>query len=862
MPLLERETAIAALAGYAGEAAAGDGRLVLIAGEAGVGKSALVEQLERDLPDARWLWGTCDGQSTPRPLGPLLDLADQLGGEVAQLCRDEAGRDDLFRALLRQAGTPGRLSVLVFEDMHWADEATIDLLRFLGRRLRNAPVLLLVTYRDDALPAADPLRVAFGELSSQRTIRRIGLAPLSQRAVQTLAVGTGIQATELFRLTGGNPFYISEVLQCGTGGVPPSARDAALARAARLSTGARMVLDVAALIGSRTELPLLESVTACSAAVFDEILDSGLLICSGTSVRFRHEITQRAIAEAIAEYRRGPIHGRILAAMRMISTADEAAMAFQAEAASDRPAALGFASRAARHGADLGAHREAAAQFERALRHADDAEPADVGALLDEYADELELVDRLHESADAAQRALALWRRVGDRLREGRTLVGLSRSLGRLCRGLEAVAASEEALAILEPLGPSAELAWAYVNLAGHRMIFGDSEAAMDLAAKARMIAEPLGVHEVMSHALNTEGCVLATLNQEWSDVMIRSLEIALEYGLEACAGRAYVNLQGIYSGERRFAEAEGYFIEGLAYCDEHDLSTYTRCLMSGQSGVLLRQGRWTESITLNDELLAQAGASPLNQLCPRTHTGQIRSRRGEEGAWDFLDTALSIADGTAEPQYVVPILAARAEAYWVNGQVDRALLALERALDGVAECDYWDAGSVAVWLHRLGSTRTVGRAIATPYRLEIDAHWQRASQMWLDLGCPYDAALVLLMSSDEAAQRQALGMLDALGAMAVLRVGRQRMRASGFKAIPNGVQPSTRDHPRGLTRRESEVLDLLCLGRTNAEIASELFISAKTVDHHVSSVLGKLGAPTRVAAAAEASRLGLVTAR
>src|SRR6201992_1774262 len=174
MGLLERDTSLAWLAEYARDARAGDGRLVLVAGEAGAGKSALVEQLHDDLPDARWSWGACDGLFTPRPLGPLLDLADQLGGKLEELIRAGAAREDLFRALLRQVSEPGTLNVLVVEDVHWADEATVDLLRFLGRGLRDTPVLLIVTYRDDSLAADDLLRVALGDLATQRPTRRAG----------------------------------------------------------------------------------------------------------------------------------------------------------------------------------------------------------------------------------------------------------------------------------------------------------------------------------------------------------------------------------------------------------------------------------------------------------------------------------------------------------------------------------------------------------------------------------------------------------------------------------------------------------------------------------------------------------------
>jgi predicted ATPase len=204
---------------------------------------------------------------------------------------------------------------MVVEDVHWADEATVDMLRFLGRRLRAAPVLLIVTYRDDGLAADDPLRIALGDLATQRSTRRVELAPLSADAVRILAGGSGLEAAALYRLTGGNPFYVTEVVQAGLGVVPSSARDAVLARAARLSGGSREVLDVAALIGARVELDLLTSAVACPPATVDEILASGLLAEDGGWLRFRHEIARLAVEQAIPAHRRSAVHARILAAL-------------------------------------------------------------------------------------------------------------------------------------------------------------------------------------------------------------------------------------------------------------------------------------------------------------------------------------------------------------------------------------------------------------------------------------------------------------------------------------------------------------------------------------------------------------------
>src|SRR5258708_2742919 len=215
MVLLERESYLAALYDYAGEARRGDGRLVLVSGEAGIGKTALLERLARDLPGARWSWGACDGLFTPRPLGPLFDVAAQLGGPLEELCRAGAGRDELFGALLRQVSEPATLDVLVIEDVHWADEATIDLLRFLGRRLKTVPALLIASYRDDSLAADHRLRIALGDLAALRSTNRVRLDPLSAAGVRLLSAASGLDPAELFRLTGGNPLYITAVLQAG-----------------------------------------------------------------------------------------------------------------------------------------------------------------------------------------------------------------------------------------------------------------------------------------------------------------------------------------------------------------------------------------------------------------------------------------------------------------------------------------------------------------------------------------------------------------------------------------------------------------------------------------------------------------------
>jgi tetratricopeptide (TPR) repeat protein len=742
--LLEREAQLESLRGYAADARRGEGRLVLIAGEAGAGKSALAEQLEGDLPAATWHWGACDGLSTPRPLGPLFDIAESAGGQLLASCRADVSRDELFHALLRTVGTPQALHALVIEDVHWADEATIDLLRFLGRRIGSLPVLLLVTYRDDGLSMTGALGVALGDLAAQPPVRRIGLPPLSQAAVAALADGSGLDPAELYRLTGGNPFFVSEAVQAGTSQAPESARDAVLARAARLGASARGVLDVAALIGARVEAGLLERVAGCSADAIGELLASGLLAGDGMTLRFRHEIARLAVEATVSAYRRRDIHARILALLGDLDSDDDARMAFHAEAAGNSTAVIRHATAAGRRAADLGSHREAAAQFERALRFADAADPRTVAGLYGDFAWEAWLQDRGQDAADARGRAVVLWREIGDRLREGDMLRLLALSLYQLARGDEAFALARESVALLEPLGPTTELAWAYAWLASMFTAQGANDDAIELARKAQAIAAPLGLTKVLSDALNTEAFAVQQSGGEWAGLLRRSLDVALAGEHEREAGRAYVNMHSLHVGGRNWQAAESCYREGVAYCDDHDIPTYSLSLHSDHAEALGRTGRWDEAVALATELLADGGPSPPVRAWLATLLGVIWSRQGEQGAWEHLDQALQDADGTGAPSYIIPARLARAEALWLDGDLDGARAEAELADDLADGGDEWDRGAVAVWLRRTGSARPPRGEVAAPFQRELESDWAGAARLWTELGCPYEAGLAL----------------------------------------------------------------------------------------------------------------------
>jgi DNA-binding CsgD family transcriptional regulator/tetratricopeptide (TPR) repeat protein len=864
--LLERTASLASLREYADEARAGAGRLVLVAGEAGVGKTALLECLEQELQHADWAWGGCDGLSTPRPLGPLFDIATRLAGDLLAVCQAEAPREALFQALLRQVDASSRLTVLVIEDAHWADEATLDLVRFLGRRIRDSHLLLVVTYRDDGLRPDDPLRVVLGELASHRSTRRIGLAPLSESAVAELAATSPLAPGPLYRLTGGNPFYVTELVRSGATdtALPASAHDAVMARVAGLDRAARDLLEVAALAGARVEPWVLEAVCEDAAAGIDACLASGVMVpdlsgvTGASGLRFRHELARIAVADAVPVHHRPARHAALFACLQRAGCDDDARLAHHAEGAGDAAAVLEHAPRAARQAARLSSHREAFAQFQRALRFADGAPPAVAAVLYDGLGQEASLIDRWPEAADALQTALPLWRAAGDVVREGDSLRRLSVAFYRLCRGTEAISAAQQAHDLLEQLPPGREQAWAYANLACFWRSY-DGDRALAMSRGAQVLARELGLADVLSDALHTEGSVLSeTAPAVGTPAMKQALKVALAAGLEAPAGRAYTGLRSIAEMDRQWTEAERVYLEGTAYCDEHDLATYGTSLRGGHALALVQQGRLDEALTVGREALGHTTSSVINRLSPLVGVASVLARRGDPAAGPMLDEAVVLADGTSEPGWILLSLLARAELAWFEGRRPDAVADVSAAAALGHRADDHFRGRTAVWLRRLDMPTDQLAPLVEPYASQVAGRHRDAAAAWAKLGCPFEAAMALADCDDERALRSALSAFDDLGAPAVGRLCRARLRQLGAKAVPVGPRAATRSHPCGLTRREQEVLDLLCAGLANAEISHRLVISERTVDHHVSSVLGKMGVRSRSAAATEAARLGL----
>ena len=867
MDLLERTAHLEQLRDYFRQASGGEGKLILLGGEAGIGKTTLIERFVREVgqavPSARVEIVSCDGLKMPGPLGSLFEIAQGLGPEVQRLLVEEAPRDHLFRAVLAALAGLRNPLVLVAEDAHWTDEASIDLIRFIGRRIGGLRLLFIVTYRDDELGPYHPLRRILGDLATAQAVRRMALPPFSPAAVRALARGSGFDPVALHARTGGNPFFVTEVLAAGTPEVPATVRDAVLARASRLSLEARAVLDAAAVIGEQVEPALLEAVVGGPIEdAVDECLAVGTLRPLERTIAFRHGIIRQTVLATISPPRFRALHRRILAALQgdAAHRNDLARLAHHAEEAGDRATVLAIAPAAARQAAAFGAHREAAAQYARALRFATDLPAEERADLLEARSRECYLTGEVEAAVAAGREALVLRQEIGDQLTLGDGTRWLSRLSWFAGRNGDAEQLARDALALLEPLPPGPELAMAYSNLSQLRMLADDAAAAISWGERAIALATELGEEATLVNALNNVGTARFNADDESGRALVeRSLTLARAARLEDDVSRALANLASSSFILCDLPAAEGYLDAGLAHTAERDLLAMERYFQAQHAVLRFAQGAWDAAAAEANATALDPAATVLSRIVALIALGRVLACRGED-PWTTLDEALALAETTGELQRVAPVRVGRAEAAWLAGDLERTADEARRGLElAVLRTNRWRGGELALWLHRSGHRPLPSMEMAEPYALEIAGDWVAAAAFWEQRGFPLLAARARSEGGDEGAVRAALATFERLGAKPDAARATRRLRALGARSIPRGPRATTRVNPALLTEREVEVLGLVAAGKSNREIAAQLYLSPKTAGHHVSAILAKLGVATRADAADQARRNGLL---
>jgi DNA-binding CsgD family transcriptional regulator/tetratricopeptide (TPR) repeat protein len=855
MALLERERELVVLDEALRDARRGTGRIVVVRGEAGIGKTALVTEFASRI-DARTpvAWGSCD--PVPRPLGAILETAEALGIDIP---RDDRGTtSSRFLDGIRAAP---RAPVVIVEDIHWADEATLECLAYLGRRVHRTSALVLVTTRDDEIPAGHPVRIMLGDLLSAAGARIVEPRRLSRSAVERL-VGDGAAGRRVWEVAGGNPFLTSELRGAAGNEIPVTLRDAAAARMARLSAAGRTAAEVAAVAGQRCEAWLLERMLAAEAEAVDECIDHGLLIASDDRLSFRHELARLAVLEGISPPRRISIHRRLFDILEATpaSRGDTARLVHHAIGAADHDAVLRLAPKAAVEAAQRSSHREAAQHYRRALDVAGVLGDAERAALLESYAVECHMTDDRDAAISALEEVVSLHRTRGDRLRTADGLVRMTTVLFRAGRTDDAEEAARAALTEIDGLPLTGTHVRVYRAHAYLRMLTRNSQEAIAWARRALDAAAEIGETDVadIRNALGSALVVAGDID-EGERELGAAVALAHTRADPLQEALAASNL-GSALGEMGFPHRARPHLEwSIRLGEDHDVGAAESYASAWYALTDLSLGLWTAAAERAGEILSRPSSPPIAVVMARICLGRLAARRGDADVWMHLDAALELADQTRTLQRQAPVRAARAEAAWLEGDLDRTRAEAEAQFArAVAHGHLPFTAELGFWLTQSGVEVTLPQDPADGYGLLARGRWSEAAGVWADRGGVYERALAQSFG-DEHARRDALGMLDELGALPLARRVRRSLREAGVRGIPRA--PGTaRRAAAGLTARELEVLRLLAEGMSNAAIARRLMISARTVDHHVSAVLAKTGTSARGEAVAKALQEGVVS--
>jgi DNA-binding CsgD family transcriptional regulator len=828
---------------------------VAVAGEAGVGKTTLVRRFVEGNAALRVLWAGCDDLTVPEPLAPIRDVAAQVGGVFAAAL--DGGQPREIGRALREELPRVAPSLCVVEDCHWADEATLDVLSYVGRRLGGTASVLLVTFRDDELGVDHRLRVMVGSIPPADLVR-VQLEPLSRMAVAELA-GSEADADALFAATGGNPFLVTEALAAAGGPrVPATVRDAVLARAVRLGGAARAVLELVSVVPAAAELWLVEDHLGEAGAAIGEAERSGLLLVEGEALRFRHELARHAYEESLPALRGLELHRAVLRILERRGV-EAARLVHHAEAAGDHEALARHALAGGRAAAAARSHREAVAFYERALRQAEVLSARERAQAFEGLSTEAYTEGQAEPALRARRSAIAMRRELGDTRAVGANL----RWLSRLCwwdgRRREAEEAAAAAVAVLEPGGPSRELAMAYSNQSQLLMLAQHDREAIEVGERAIELSRELGDVETLVHAQTNVGTARMVEDPDGGRaLLVEAGRRALAAQLDEHACRALHNVASVDHDHRRFALAEIEVARALEVARQVEHSWFEADTIVLGAVLDLSVGRWQEAVSAIEALLDAGGLPGVSEAPALRVLAAVELRRGGSHAHRLVDQAWELARPTGELQWVRPAACLRAEAAWLLGDPggidDATRETYAMALDHGHQ---WDVGELAVWRWRAGVLHDAPPRCATPYALSIAGAAEVAARAWEEIGEPYERALALCDAHDVRLVLGGLEPLDALGAVAPARVVRRKLQALGVRSVPRGPRPTTRAHPAHLSARQAEVLALLAEGLSNAEIARTLFLTPKTVEHHVTAILRKLRAGSRAEAVELARRLG-----
>ncbi len=857
--LVERQQALASLSSAFASACAGAGRTVLLSGEAGVGKSSVTQHfLSLVRAHVRVFVGGCEVLSTPRPLGPIQDFAVAMGGKVLQLLTQGDKSAWIAQALLAELAST-QTTVLVFEDVHWADHATLDILKYLGRRIGPLNALLLITYRDDEIPSEHPLHSVLADLPATST-SRVLLKPLSREAVDALMLQSGREIPRLFQVTRGNPFFVNALLATPEDDAQEaiaSVKDMVLARLRRLGGSARELCEFVSMVPAQiefsvlmlsklmTEEELIEAIDAC--------LLAGLLEQDATHLRFRHELARQVIESSLSTNRTRELHTRVFSALLLAPAISVARLVHHASKARLADRVLEFAPKAAAEARRLGAHREALTYYDHLRAQLVKAPRRTQAEILEGWAFSYAAVAWANKKVfEALLQAVTIWQELQDIERAGIALRLLAFGYWITGNRQQSVLKLDEAIALLESIEPTAALAIAYSMKTKVYLAQAESVQAISMGRRAIALGEKLGDNEARAHALTYLGTALLRAEQaEGALVLAEGIALGRTHGLHESTTDAYHNLTETLVKQYRLEEAKQTCLQALSFAGQMDISqAYLRGL---EAQIAAFQGRYADALDSAKKSLTalpvEAGFVRWPALLAQ---GMALSRQGRAGAIEALNECLDIATRLEFTQDILPSAAALVEHLVFVGLTEKARQILASAWQKRGkERNSWMIGVLSAWGVRLGvaldSPQEQDDAIlAKPFQLELQGKFADAALVWRNIGAPFEEAMAL-MHCGHSGILSAIEIFTRIGAQKALALANAEARSKGVRGVKRGRYRSANENSVGLTAREVQVLQLVSKGLSNAEIALQLRRSERTVEHHVSAMLGKTQTHNRV---------------
>ena len=841
--------------------AEGEGHCVLIRGEAGIGKTSLIKAFCKEKKsDHKIFLGTCDALFTPRPLAPIYDIIWQIRGDNDLDTNDRPGLfSQLFHEIEIQKGT----TLVIIEDIHWADEATLDFIKFFARRISQLHCLFILTYRDNEIFDNHPLRNVLGQLPSD-SLTRLQLSPLSKQAVEKMAVERGYKGEDVFSISGGNPFYVTEILASYSPGVPDNIKDAILSVYHQQEKGTKNAWEICSVIPEGLEINRFGKIKSSLDAEMDHCFALEIIIIKNNRVIFKHELYRRTIEGSLSPFKRIALNKKMLD-LFLDSFEQEGEIeriVHYAKNANENKLVVKYAPKAARQAACVGAHIEASKLFLTAIEYSDGNDVDQMVEFYESYAYECYLTNQVRDAIIYQGKALKIRQQKKEIEQAGNCLRLLSRLWWLDGNRKNAEIFAEQAVDLLHSQPSSSAKAMAFSNMSQLKRLFDQSIECIEWGEKAISIARELNDEETLSHALNNVGSVqinLPSSKHQGVGLLEESLAIALKNSFHEHAARAYSNLGCNIAKLKDYAYAKKILDEGIQYCEERDLDSWRLNMLSLKAYLNFETGDWNKAYGIADNLLNNEDSPRGFKINALIVIGSIKMRRGDEDALEFLLQAKTKAFETMELERILPALIALLEYEWLTAKVSISKKDLEWVTNVIDRSIYLvDNSEFAFWLRKARNQYLQLKVIYEGYELNSVAKVQKAVVLWENSGNPYAQALVLFEGNDDD-KRKAITIMHELGARAVCEKIKMEMRASGIRNIPRGLRASTKSNPAQLTNRELDVLHLLQKGIQNKEIAGALFISPKTADHHISNILFKLDVNSRSKAVAEAVRLGIL---